>query len=309
MLDIKEISKSYGSIKALNNISLKISKGDIFGLLGPNGAGKSTLINILSCLIEPDNGSILLENKDIKNNFEEYKIQIGVVPQEIALYQELSAYENLLFWGSLYNISHQELQERVNHILNLFGLYERRKYKVKTYSGGMKRKINIACSILHNPSLLLMDEPTVGLDLQSRFHILELIENLNDSGVTIIYTTHNMEDAERLCNKIAVIDEGNILAKGNIDDLKELSGAKDTITIKLKNIYSLSLEKLTISQPSYNTDFKFNSLHVKCVNIDKELTYIINDIQNCGGEIISIETSAANLEGIFMKFTGKYLSK
>lgn len=307
MLEIKEISKSYGAIKALNNISLTINKGDIFGLLGPNGAGKSTLLNILSCITTPDFGNILLNEENIEADADEYRRQIGVVPQEIALYQELSANDNLFFWGSLYDIPQFELKERADHVLNILGIYERRNHKIKTYSGGMKRKINIACSILHNPSLLLMDEPTVGLDPQSRYDILDVIETLNAKGITIIYTTHHMEVAERLCNKIAVIDSGNVLAQGSISDLSLTSKIKDSIVIKLKNVKTLTIDKLSINSSSCKIDSESNTLYLECDNINNDITNIINNIQKCSGEIVSIETRAVDLESIFMKLTGKKL--
>lgn len=307
MLDIIEISKSYGDFKALNNISLKINKGDILGLLGINGAGKSTLINILSCITESDSGAVFWDKKNIKTNIDEYKRKIGVVPQEIALYQELSAIENLNFWGSLYDISPLALKEKVNHVLNLFGLYDRRNQKIKTYSGGMKRKINIACSTLHNPSLLLMDEPTVGLDPQSRYDVLELIENLNSTGMTIVYTTHYMEIAERICNKIAIIDEGKILAHGHISDLQMASGIKDSITIKLKSVDCLVLENLNMSFSSYKIDNALNTFYTECSNINNDISEIINSIQNCNGEILSIETNVTDLERVFVQLTGKIL--
>ena len=307
LLEIKGISKSYGSVKALKNVSLEISKGDIYGLLGPNGAGKSTLINILSCLIKPDHGSVFLEDKAVIRNEEEYKSKIGVVPQEIALYQELSGYQNLIFWGGLYNLDPMELEGRVNNLLNVFRLYDKRNSKVKTYSGGMKRKINIACSILHNPTLLLMDEPTVGLDPQSRLDILDFIENLNASGVSIIYTTHYMEVAERLCNKIAIIDEGNILAKGDLSELRVLSGAKDSIKIKVNNLDFLPFNAQILGQLYYEVNPNSNTLHVKCDNINEQVSEVLNEVRNYGGEIISVETNVTNLESVFMELTGKTL--
>lgn len=309
LLEIKEITKSYGSVRALKNVSLQISEGDIYGLLGPNGAGKSTLINILSGLIKPDNGSVFLEDKTIKGNEEEYKGKIGVVPQEISLYQELSGYQNLMFWGGLYNMGTTELKERVNNLLNVFHLQDKRNSKVKTYSGGMKRKINIACSILHNPTLLLLDEPTVGLDPQSRLDILDFIENLNARGVTIIYTTHYMEVAERLCNKIAIIDEGNILAKGDLSELRVLSGAKDSINIKLRSLEFLPLNAQTLGELHFETKQNSNTISVKCDNINEQISGVLNEIRNYGGEIISVETNVTNLESIFMELTGKTLER
>jgi len=307
MLEIKGISKSYGDNSVLNNISLHIGKGDILVILGTNGAGKSTLINILSCLIEPDKGDVFFDGENVKSNIDKYKNKIGIVPQEIALYQELSAYDNLMFWGGLYDISRKELQETADYVLNLFGLYDKRNAKIKTYSGGMKRKINIACSILHKPSLLLMDEPTVGLDPQSTNDTIDHIENLNAKGMTIVYTTHYMKVAERLCNRIALIDEGSILDVGSFAVLRGLSGIKDSVTIKLKNANSTELNKLQFDRSLYRIDNLNNTFHMDCEDINKEIADIIAGIQACNGEILSIDTCVADLESIFIKLTGKML--
>lgn len=307
MLEIKGISKSYGNIKVLNNISLTISKGSILGLLGINGAGKSTLINILSCFIEPDNGDILLEGVNIKSDIDKYKVQIGIVPQDIALYQNLSAYDNLLFWGSLYNIPEIELIEAANSVLNQFGMYNKRYDKIKTYSGGMKRKINIACSILHNPKLLLLDEPTVGLDPQSTIDTIELIEGLNSKGMTILYTTHYMKVAERLCDKIAIIESGSIMAEGTLADLRLKSGAKDSITIKIQEINAVIMDKLKMNPSKYTIDNLKNTICVRSNDIDKDIVEIVNCIHNNNGKIMSIESASVDLESIFMNLTGKTL--
>ena len=307
MLEIKEVSKYFGEKQVLNNISLNIDKGDVFGLLGPNGAGKSTLINILSCITKQESGDIFFENQNIKINLNEFRKKIGVVSQDVSLYQELSAYENLIFWGSLYDIPEAELKKRTNEILTLLNLYHRRSDKIKTFSGGMKRKINIACSILHNPPLLLMDEPTVGLDPKSRNEILQLIQELSAQKITIIYTTHYMEIAEKICNKIAIINEGNILAKGSISDLKKISGIKDNATIKLKEINSHLIDTLNSKYKISKVNNESNTIFFECENLHTNIPEILNSIQDCKVEILSIQTSTSDLETIFMQLTGKTL--
>src|SRR6185312_7146115 len=221
MIDVKNIQKSYGDIHAVKGISFFISTGECYGLLGPNGAGKSTTINMLSTLFPPDAGEILINGLDIKKSPEEVKKILGVVPQEIALYSNFTAWENMLFWGGLHSLKSNELQKKAEELLQLVGLLDRKNEKIKGYSGGMKRRINLACALLHSPKILLLDEPTVGVDPQSRNMIFELIESLNKQGMTIIYTTHYMEEAERLCDRIGIIDSGVIVAQGTLDELKK----------------------------------------------------------------------------------------
>ncbi len=307
MIKVREISKSFGNIKALKPVSFKINRGEIFGLLGPNGAGKSTTINILNTLLEPDNGEVIIDGINLKDYKSDCKLIIGVVPQEIALYEDLSAYDNLMFWGSLYHIPKAILKSKANNVLEMLGLSDRKNDSIKSYSGGMKRRINLASSILHNPKILLMDEPTVGVDPQSRNHIFEVIEKLNKEGMTIIYTTHYMEEAERLCNTIAIIDTGNIVAQGTLKELRETSGAKDLLTIKLADLNTTTISNIKSSLPSFTLDSNFNTLKVECANISNEILIVINHIQNAGGVIESIDTQIANLESIFLKLTGKQL--
>ncbi len=307
MIAVKNISKSYGNIKAISEVTFNITKGGIFGLLGPNGAGKTTLINILSTLVKPDKGNVIIDKYDISEYPNKIKTLIGVVPQDVALYENLSAYENLMFWGSLYNISKPLLKQRINNVLEAVGLYERRNYKINTYSGGMKRRINLASSILHNPKVLLLDEPTVGVDPQSRNRIFEVIKQLNNKGITIVYTTHYMEEAERLCKTIAIIDKGKIAALGTLNKLKELSKVADILKVKINNFDTISLYKLKTIYPSLKTDTENKNIEIECLNINNDISKVINNIQNTGGFIESIESHHANLEQVFLKLTGKQL--
>jgi len=307
MIQVKEISKSFGEIQALKGISFSIKKGEIFGLLGPNGAGKSTTINILNTLLKADSGEIVIDGLMTSQYQDECKIKLGVVPQEIALYEELSAFDNLMFWGSLYNISKSELKQRANKTLDLVGLSDRKNDTIKTYSGGMKRRINIASALLHNPMVLLMDEPTVGVDPQSRNRIFEVIEKLNSEGMTIIYTTHYMEEAERLCDSIAIIDEGEIAASGTLNELRTISKVKDILTIKLTNLESIDVSSLESSMTLIENNRTSNTLKIECQDIGLQISSILSGIQGKGGIIESIDTQKANLETIFLKLTGKQL--
>ena len=307
MIKVRSISKSFGNIEAVKNISFTIEKGEIFGILGPNGAGKSTIVNILNTLVKPDKGDVFIDGINIGDDGDLIKLIMGVVPQEIALYEELSAYENLMFWGGLYDIPKQELKANVSNTLKIVDLVSRKDDRIKTFSGGMKRRINIACSLLHNPKVLVLDEPTVGVDPQNRNHIFELIERLNNEGMTIIYTTHYMEEAERFCDKIAIIDVGNIIAQGTLKELREISDVKDLLTIKLADENIETITRITSDNPLIVFDMTSNTLKAECGNTGNDIPIIINHIQNSGGVIERIFTQGTNLESIYLKLTGKEL--
>jgi len=219
MLHIENVTKRYDTITALNNISLEVRSGEFFGLLGPNGAGKSTLMSLISGLRSADSGQITLDEVVLSTANSASRIALGLVPQHIALYQELSAEQNLQIFGKLYNLRGSELRQRVDETLAAVQLEDRRKDQVKTFSGGMQRRLNLAAALMHKPKILLCDEPTVGVDPQSRNAIFDYLEQLNRNGLTIIYSTHYMEEATRLCSRISIIDHGKILALGTLDEL------------------------------------------------------------------------------------------
>jgi linearmycin/streptolysin S transport system ATP-binding protein len=218
-VEVQQLVKTFGKHEAVKNTSFTIGKGEIFGLLGPNGAGKSTTINMMCGYLEPTSGDTLIDGQSITREPRRVKRMIGVVPQEIALYNDLNSLENLEFFGAIYGLSSKARKERAQALLHFVGLYDRRKEPVKKFSGGMQRRINMAIALMHQPAFLMMDEPTVGVDPQSREHIFDTIEQLRDQGTTILYTTHYMEEAERLCNRIAIIDEGQIVAVGTLEQL------------------------------------------------------------------------------------------
>jgi ABC-2 type transport system ATP-binding protein len=307
MIQFSSVFKSFGNIEAVKNVSFSIDKGEIFGILGPNGAGKSTIVNILNTLVKADKGDVIIDGVNIKDDSDAIKLIMGVVPQEIALYEELSAYENLMFWGGLYDIPKPKLKENVNRILELVDLVNRKDDRIKTFSGGMKRRINIACSLLHSPKILVLDEPTVGVDPQNRNHIFEVIERLNSEGMTIIYTTHYMEEAERFCDSIAIIDVGRIIAQGTLKELRQISDVKDFITVKLADSDNEIISRIRSVNPLFKFDSATNTLKVECINISRDISIIINHIQNSGGVIERIYTQGTNLESIYLKLTGKEL--
>ncbi|BCJ93762.1 multidrug ABC transporter ATPase [Anaerocolumna cellulosilytica] len=219
-LEVTNLKKSYQGKEVVDNISFQVFEKDIIGFIGPNGAGKSTTIKLLTALFPPDTGQIYYRKEDIHNNLKVYKRSLGIVPQDLAFYEDLTAYDNVSFFCSLYGFKRKELKQQVKEALNFVGLWDRRGDFPTTFSGGMKRRLNIACAIAHHPELLIMDEPTVGIDPQSRNHILDTVRTLNQRGTTVIYISHYMEEIEALCNRILLMDEGIILEDTNKADYK-----------------------------------------------------------------------------------------
>lgn len=306
MIEIKNLSKSYGDIQALRDVSLKIEDGELFGLLGPNGAGKTTMINILNTYLSFEKGDVIINNFNVREDESKIKKIVGVIPQEISLYDELTAMENLCFWGEIYGLSGKNLKQKCEDALMLVGLFDRRNDTLKKYSGGMKRRINIAASLLHNPQIILMDEPTVGVDTQSRNFIFEMIKQLHQQGKTIIYTTHYMEEAEKLCTKIAIIDHGEIIALGTKQELYKLLGEEDITTFKFKEKidfqdYKKHLKNYSLTQLS---DF---AIQLTGKDLIRQLPKIIKVIDELPDETEEIDIIQPNLESVFLKLTGREL--
>lgn len=233
ILTADHLHKTFGDQTAVRDLSFGLQRGEIFSLLGPNGAGKSTTINMLSCLLAPTSGDARVGGHSVRQAAPAVKRLIGVVPQEIALYLPLSARENLLFWGQMYGLSGAALRHRVEEVLDLVGLRERARDRVATFSGGMQRRINIAAGLLHKPQLVFMDEPTVGIDPQSRRNILDMVKQLNAAGMTVLYTTHYMEEAEELSHRIGIIDHGQLIALGTLAELTRMVGEEDVVELSL----------------------------------------------------------------------------
>jgi ABC-2 type transport system ATP-binding protein len=306
MIHVSNLKKRLGNVQALKGISFSIERGEFYGLLGPNGAGKTTTISILSTILPPDEGEVKINGLDVQKEPGKCKRLIGVVPQEISLYNQLSAWDNLMFWGSLYNVGSQELRKKAEETLDLFGLYDRRNDKVSSYSGGMKRRINIASALLHSPQVLFMDEPTVGIDPQSRNLIFEVIQKLHGEGMTVIYTTHYMEEAERFCDRIGIIDNGEIIAQGTLDELKSASPLKERISVQVRE---MSEEAVQRAQQSLEGDVKVSPGAVYCYtnNTKTDLPRLVIKCNELGLEIQHIDIEKVNLETIFLGLTGKHL--
>ncbi len=307
LLEVKDVKKSYKSLMAVKGISFSVEKGEILGLLGPNGAGKSTTISMISTLMKPDEGSIHYCGQDIGVSPKAIRPHLGYVPQEIALYPMLSGKENLNFWGRTYGLKGKQLQKRVEAVSEIIGIKERLKDKVKTYSGGMKRRLNIGVALLHEPDLIIMDEPTVGIDPQSRKHILDTVLRLNESGKTVIYTSHYMEEVEYLCNRICIMDQGQIIAVGTkaalVDDFvesQEIHLVPEVIsdeiieTIgKIDTVISVTLVEDTLVIQSE-----------KDLEIFKKLIEVLGNFET---HIQAINVHAPNLEKVFLNLTGREL--
>lgn len=306
-LSVKNLSKKFGDLIALDSVSLDVIDGETFGLLGPNGAGKSTLINIICGVLAYDEGSLEFFGVERNEPTIEFKMSIGVIPQEISLYDKLTARENLEFFGKLYDLSGSTLGSKIEENLKLVGLKDRQNDRIETFSGGMKRRINIACSILHSPKFILMDEPTVGIDPQSRNLIFDVIEKLHGMGVTIVYTSHYMEEVERLCQNITILDHGKVIAQGTKSELIALIGVVDTIEIDLgeasETDAGIVTEKFHEMQPS----LKENILFLKTENGSEKLGGIISVLSDSGVMIKRVHVREPNLENVFLHLTGKEL--
>ena len=305
MLEIKKISKEYGDMIAVNDIDLEVNKGEIFGILGPNGAGKSTLIGMICGLIKRTSGEIIYEEKETKTR--KFKENIGIVPQDFALYWDLTAEENIEFFCSLYGFRGADLKRRVNKVLDFVGLTDVRKKRASEFSGGMKRRLNIGCAIAHSPKLIIMDEPTVGIDPQSRNHILKSVLKLRDEGATVIYTSHYMQEVDDICDRIAIVDKGNVIAEETSEELKNLIGYKRVFNItvkeKIDNFEDKLLEITGIEKVAYSEN-QYKISTIKNANL---LTKIIETTLSLGGEIINVENSEPTLENVFLALTGKKL--
>ncbi|ARF67804.1 export ABC transporter ATP-binding protein [Paenibacillus larvae subsp. pulvifaciens] len=307
MLELVNLIKNYGDFTAVNNISLRIEQGEIFGLLGPNGAGKSTIVSMISTILFPTSGEIKVDNKVLGKSPREIKKIMGIVPQDLALYQQLTAKENLHFFGSLYGISGKQLKKRADEVLDIIELQDKRNQDVSTFSGGMKRRVNIGVALMNNPKLLILDEPTVGIDPQSRNHILETVKKLNEErGMTVIYTSHYMEEVEFLCKRVAIIDHGSLIALGTKEELKESLPLRDTIIVKFSENSPELLNNLEKIQGVEKVTVESNQIRM-LVSTKIDVLDLVDDLKKLGVPIISFSFEEVNLESIFLQITGKTL--
>ncbi|PKM95341.1 MAG: export ABC transporter ATP-binding protein [Firmicutes bacterium HGW-Firmicutes-1] len=307
LLKVQNISKQFKKVKAVDGISFTLKKGEILGLLGPNGAGKSTTISMISTLIQPDSGEILYADTSILSKPKVIQESLGYVPQEIALYPMLSGKENLVFWGRAYGLKGQKLKDKIEEISEIIGIKDRLKDKVKTYSGGMKRRLNIGVALLHDPELIIMDEPTVGIDPQSRKHILDTVLELNKKGMTVIYTSHYMEEVEYLCNRICIMDQGKIIAEGTKEQLIEQHNSTKDIKLKLSNYSQEVLKKIEALDCVISLSQLEEEIIVKATQDKKVFKNIVDLLNDDGVDIHSMDIDEANLETVFLQLTGRIL--
>lgn len=307
LVTIHDLTKRYGHHIAVDNMSLDINKGDIFGLLGPNGAGKSTTLNMLCGLLKMDRGDIVIDGIHLHQNPLEAKKRLGLVPQEIALYDTLTARENIIFFGKLSGLKGHRLKERTNEALAFVGLTEKAHAFPKNFSGGMKRRLNIACALVHHPKIILMDEPTVGIDPQSRYNILQAIKRLNQLGSTIIYTSHYMEEVESLCSRIAIMDHGRIIASGTKETLKKIVSEQEKIRINCTNLNYNLLSDLKKLQGIKAVDTHDNTLEVVAENIQIILQDIFSILSQHDVRIKETQVVSPDLETVFLSLTGRTL--
>jgi len=305
IVQVENLIKRYDNMLAIDNLSLDIREGDIFGLLGPNGAGKSTLINPMLGLTKVDSGSIKIFGKDIKEHEMYVKKNIGIVPQEIALYEDLTAYENLMFFGRLYGLRGKGLKEAVESAFEFTAIEGRKNEIVKQYSGGMQRRLNIACAIVHKPKLVIMDEPTVGIDPQSRNQILNSIKRLRDNGATIIYTSHYMEEVESICNDVAIIDKGRVIAKGSKEELKDFVYTEEKIIIRVSAVSFTLVNNIKAIKGIKECEVEENLLNITSEKNEVGISSILTIIEQSGVEILSVNIEKPTLESVFITLTGR----
>ena len=307
LLVCSDLRKRFGERTAVDGVSFYIGRGETYGLLGPNGAGKTTSISMICGLLERDGGEVTVAGEAVDVSAVEAKAAIGYVPQDLAIYPDLSARENLRFFGKLQRMSGKALDERVDAVLELTGLSDRADDKTDDYSGGMKRRLNIGIGLLHEPQLLVLDEPTVGVDPQSRNAILEAVDGLRAAGMSILYTTHYMEEAERLCDRIGIIDEGKILAEGTRRELVDLVGQLDRVTLAATGTLPAAADALKDIDGVQDATFGDGAIEVTAEGARTLLPEIIRVAAESGAAVSSVEVTEPDLEAVFLHLTGKAL--
>ncbi len=308
LVEVKDLTKRFGKLTAVDGIRLSIPAGEAFGLLGPNGAGKTTTVSMMCGLLAPTSGDVVIDGRSILTDGMMVRRTIGVVPQDIALYPTLTARENLVFFARMQDVPSTEIARRVDHVLDIVQLADRQNGRIETYSGGMKRRINIAVGLLNGPKLLILDEPTVGVDPQSRNSILETLKDLNRQGMTLLYTSHYMEEVEFLCTHIAIIDHGKVIADGDQNSLRLQAGNKDIITIQLVSDATPAVSDLLAGLDGVDTvDLRERTAKVTTSRGRSLLAPVISALDAAGFKVATIEVKEPDLEDLFLQLTGTSL--
>lgn len=307
VLEVKDLRRTFDDLTAVDGVSFAVAQGETYGLLGPNGAGKTTTISMIAGLLEPTAGTVIVRGEPMSPKSFQAKRSIGLVPQELAIYPDLTGRENLRFFGGLYDLRGQELSERVQEVLATVGLSDRADDRASEYSGGMKRRLNIAVGLLHRPRLLILDEPTVGVDPQSRNAILESVEHLADEGMSVLYTTHYMEEAERLCDRVGIIDQGALVAEGTRRELVATVGQSDTVTLVGTGDLAAAAEALRQVGGVRDVAVADGSLSMLVDGAAGNLPAMMSSVADAGVSITGVDVEEPNLEAVFLHLTGKAL--
>ncbi|MDH3626878.1 MAG: heme ABC exporter ATP-binding protein CcmA [Acidobacteriota bacterium] len=306
MIEVRSLQKSFGSIHAVQDLSFTVNAGEIYGLLGPNGAGKTTTLSMLAGLLEPDDGTVRFADLDLTRDRDAVQRQLGVVPQEVALYEEFSARENLRFWGGLYGLAGNTLQESVERVLRQVGLSDNADRPVRGFSGGMKRRLNLSLGLVHEPKIVMLDEPTVGIDPQARHNILEVVRQIAEQGTTILYTTHYLEEAETLCDRIGILDEGRLLADGTLEELKREAGEGEWITVSGDDVET-RLRNLVGEDRSVRwVSGERNRVVLTAIGEGQAIPLLQRLLRETEG-IDGVTIQPPSLNGLFLKLTGREL--